>query len=331
MPSGSELNDLYKESFAETGQPQSTKVPMALPNTTTDIHSAMSSIFRVAKSTILQAAKLLSPAAMLSLPTTSGNSISAAIPLVDKDFKLLPLPFAVDPGPNWNLLENGNDEDVIKKMSQTDEEQMCLLKKYIDVVELDINVESSPGGSKEVSDQSNIGKTQDGQLNGPRKPSKLPVAVLPCDNQPSFYREVITGYLHKIKERFDFEKETMIDEPIQTSNLKCANDGCELYGTIANNYLCTKCFQLQSQSVVKFKDKGTSSGYPPTYSEAVGYDRVFYTPSMEGELPTASANSENRATELLKEMSVKCQAPGCSFYGTPDKSGFCSKCFSANK
>jgi hypothetical protein len=269
--------------------------------------------------------KSLSPSSLVTTSPTN-KSIHAAIPLVDKDFKSLPLPFATDPGPNWNWLENENSEETIKKKSLTDEEQMTLLKKYLDVVEIDVNPCS--GGNKEVSDQNIVSsttgdneaitstKTQDSQMHSP-KPSKVPVAVLPCDNQPHFYKEVMTGYLEKAKERFDFEKETKIVEPKQTPSTKCANDGCDLYGTVANNYLCTKCFQLQSQSIVKFN--GPPPYDPPSYSEVAGSSNVFYPPSLTGK----SSNTET----TLKEMSVQCQAPGCTFYGTPDKNGFCSKCF----
>ena len=292
-------------------------------NTTSAIQTAVASIYKVTKSTILQAAKSLSPT---SMPTTSptNTSIQVAIPLVDKDLKILPLPFATDPGPNWNWLENENSEHIIKEKSLTDEERMSQLKKYLDVVEIDINVQEVSGQNNVSNTSSGTGdnqtntsnKTQDSQLNSLRK---VPVAVLPCDNQPSFYKEVITGYLEKAKERFEFEKETKIAEPMKlTPSLKCANDNCDLYGTVTNNYLCTKCFQLQSKSIVKFQ--GPRPSYdPPSYSEAVGDDQVFDPPSFAGK----SSNTE----KTLQEMSVECRAPACSFYGTPGKNGFCSKCY----
>ena len=251
--------------------------------------------------------------------------IHAAVPLVDKDLKILALPFATDPGPNWNWLENENSEDTIKKNSLTDEQRMLLLKKYLDVIEVDMKLESLPGERMEVSGQT-AGKTSSGTENDKEntnnetpKLCKVPVAILPCDNQPSFYKEVIDGYLKKAKETFDFEKETKIIERNHTPNVKCANDGCDLYGTVEHNYLCTKCFQLQAKSVAKFQ--GPPPYDPPSYMEVTSKDQVFHPPSFAGK----SNKSQNTTT--LKEISTLCRAPGCTFFGTPGKDGFCSKCY----
>ena len=288
------------------------KSPSIEESTTSAIQAAMSSIYQVTKSTILQAAKSFSET---SMQTTSpaNKPIYTAIPLVDKDCKILPLPFAADPGPNLDWLKNENSEETIKKKSLTDEERMSLLKKYLDVVEVDINEESCQDENKKLSDENNFrNQASNNQANTSNK--SLPVAILPCDNQPNFYKEVITGYLEKARERFDFEKETKIVEPKQTPSLKCANDGCDLYGTVDNNYLCTKCFQHQSQSIVKFNPPPPYD--PPSYSEVIA--------------PCFTASNIDN-TKTLKEMSIECRAPGCTFYGTPDKDGFCSKCFGKNK
>ena len=284
------------------------------------IHAAVSSIIEVTKSTILQH---FSPTS--TTPLSTKNSVEAAIPLVDKDLKILPLPFATDPGPNWDNLNNENHEEIIKEKCLSDEQRMSLLRKYIDVVEVEISAESF-GKNKQSTGQDNANncETDDNQTNASNNTQnneviKVPVAVLPCDNQPSFYKETIEGYLEKAKERYDFEKETKIVEPKPTPSVRCANDGCDLYGTVENNYLCTKCFQVQTKSIVKYQ------GPPPSYSQVVGNENVFYPPRFAGK----SVNTENTTT--LKELSEQCKALGCTFYGTSDKDGFCSKCYSGNK
>jgi OTU domain-containing protein 7 len=292
------------------------KSPKVEESTTSMIQAAMSSIYHVTRSTILQAAKSFSESSVQT-PLPPKAPIYTAIPLVDKDLKILPLPFAADPGPNWDWMNNENSEEIVKKKSLTDEDRMSLLEKYLDVVEIDINEESMFDENKKVLSPNNI---SDEASNNPGKTSRFPVAILPRDNQPSFYKEVTTGYLEKAKERFDFEKETRIAEPEQPASLKCANDGCDLYGTVENNYLCTKCYQQQTKSIVKFNPPPY---HPPSYSEAVDSNNVFYPPSFEG------PKKEN--TKTLKEMSIECRVPGCTFYGTPDKNGLCSKCFGENK
>ena len=314
MSSGNKFN-------APAGKDLSDKVSKSssIEESTSAIQAAMSSIYQVTKSTILQAAKSFSETSMqTTLPAK--KPVYTAIPLVDKDYKILPLPFAADPGPNLDWLKNENSEEIIKKKSLTDEGRMSLLKKYLDVVEIDIIEESCQDEMKKVSGENKTRNEASNNLENTSNKS-LPVAILPCDNQPSFYKEVITGYLEKARERFDFEKETKIVEPKQTPSLKCANDGCDLYGTVDNNYLCTKCFQHQSQSIVKFNPPPSYD--PPSYSEVISSNNVFYPPRFN------ASNTEN--TKTLKEMSIECRAPGCTFYGTPDKNGFCSKCFGKNK
>ena len=298
---------------------KSTSIPAATTNASV-FQAAVSSIYELTKSTILLAANMV---------TTSKQPIHAAVPLVDKDLKILPLPFATDPGPNWNWLETENSEDIIKKKSLSDEQRMTLLKKYLDVVEVDMMLESAPGETIEIAPVQNNASSgrESNQENAEDKATaansantrKVPVAILPCENQPSFYKEIIDGYLKKAKERFDFEKETQIVEPKQVPSVKCANDGCDLYGTVEHNYLCTKCFEHQSKSVAKFQAPPPYD--PPSYVEVARKDKVFHPPSFAGK----SSKTENTTT--LKEMSTQCQAPECTFFGTPEKGGYCSRCY----
>lgn len=300
----------------------------------TSIIQTAVSFFQVTKDTILEAAKSFSPS---SVPTTTPTSctnktIFAAIPLVDKDFKTLPLPFAALPDANWDCLDQENYEEVIKEKTLSEDKRMSLLKMYLDVVEIEIIDDGSQ--DKKISSKT-LGETGRNQVNVKEQSDveinqtyKIPVAVLPCDNQPSFYKEVIKGYLEKAKERFDFDKETKVVKPEQTESLKCANDGCDLYGTVANNYLCSKCFELQTKSIAQFQEHHPPPPYnPPSYSDEVGDDQVFYSPSFAGK----SSNSSSTKITTLKEMSMQCQAEGCTFYGTSDKDGFCSKCYEKNK
>ena len=299
---------------------KSTCNPAAAATNASVFQAAVSSIYEVTKSTILLAA---------SMVTTSKQPIHAAVPLVDKDLKILPLPFATDPGPNWNWLETENSEDIIKEKSLSDEQRMLLLKKYLDVVEVDMMIESAPGETVETASVQNNASSgrESNQENADDKTTaansanirKVPVAILPCENQPNFYKEIIDGYLKKAKDRFDFEKETQIAEPKQVPSVKCANDGCDLYGTVEHNYLCTKCFEHQFKSVTKFQAPPPYD--PPSYTEVTRKDKVFQPPSFAGK------SSKTQNTTTLKEMSTHCRAPECTFFGTAEKGGYCSRCY----
>lgn len=67
---------------------------------------------------------------------------SAAIPLVDVDFNLLPVHFSIDPGATWNGIDCISGEPA-----------ETLLRRYLDVIELDVptNTDIRPSGAPLIS------------------------------------------------------------------------------------------------------------------------------------------------------------------------------------
>lgn len=273
-----------------------------------------------------------------------GNKVPAAkavIPLVDKALKPLLLPFAVDPGEDWDWSKQDNSRDVMKEKSLTSDQRMLLLKKYLDVEYIDLTLAPLQNNEQRREEESSkaSGSDLDGkEVEGVDIPVQHSVAVveLPCRHQPSYYKELIERYIKKAKERFEFEQEMKGPQTeSEMASIRCANDGCDMYGTVANNYLCTKCFQLQSNSIKEFKPKDIPENsspavdvpppyHPPPYAEAVHDKCVFYPPSF---LSTGSSKPNIRSQTLPKEEPTQCKAKECTFYGTADKNGFCSKCF----
>lgn len=271
------------------------------------------------------------------------STVQVAIPLVARSLTTLPLPFAVDPGDGWDWLKHDKTDEIKNKTLSCDQ-RMVLLKKYLDIVYINLclpPVQQSAEGRKEGTTEiggSDIYDRKTEDVDTPVQHS-IAVAILPCGNQPSYYKELITGYIEIAKGRFKFEQEMNDSQPAEAemSSVKCANDGCDLYGTVANNYLCTKCFQLQSKSIKEFEPKGAAEQNsslvevppydPPSYSEVVQDNRVFYPPSFS----STGFHSNVGAKTLSQLQPVQCQAKGCTFYGTADKNGFCSKCYHENK
>lgn len=96
----------------------------------------------------------------------------AAIPLTDADRCLLPLQFAVDPGPDVTWSKDENDESIISKKSLSDEQKLELLNRYLDV----LNVTKDPSGDKRSSPtpSEKVKQVSDGEikltLDSPKSP-----------------------------------------------------------------------------------------------------------------------------------------------------------------
>lgn len=273
----------------------------------------MFSLYDMTKSTLHAAKSFISPPI---------KDINAGIPIVNKDLDILSLPFAVKPDMNWNYLDSESSENIVSKKSLSEEERLALVKKYLDVVEIDLNrtklreTDSSHPNATETKSNANGDSTP----NNGETPQKIPVVVVPCENQPTFYDEVMSRYLKNAKERFDFEEKTRVITPQQPERLKCMSEGCDLYGTVENSYLCSNCYKNQFESLVNLTKSSNSSLTPPSYAEATG--------ELSTNIIGQSSNSSgNETPKTLKEISAQCPTSGCEFFGSPNTNGFCSKCF----
>ncbi|XP_070541804.1 OTU domain-containing protein 7B-like [Ptychodera flava] len=56
------------------------------------------------------------------------------IPLTDAERKLLPIHFAVDPGPQWNWQKDGENQDKLKRLKLSEDQKIDLLNRYLDVI-----------------------------------------------------------------------------------------------------------------------------------------------------------------------------------------------------
>lgn len=274
-----------------------------------------------------------SPVVAMELQTNQESSTVQVVPLVDRYLNPLPLPFAADPGNDWDYLEHENG-NVIKEKSLTSDERMLLLKRYLDVVFVNLNLQPVQQCKETLREETSSSDVSEPKADDLVVQHSVAVVELPCGKQPIYYKRLIAEYIEKAKQRFDFEHEMqeLLPKEVMLST-KCASDACDLYGTVANNYLCTKCFQVQSNSVKDFKpddkaEKWELVDQPPPYSEVVGANYVYYPPSFA---EPCSKSSEKISETSLAIIPVQCQADGCTFYGTAGKNGFCSKCYNEHR
>ncbi|XP_038068857.1 OTU domain-containing protein 7A-like [Patiria miniata] len=87
--------------------------------------------------------------------TGSTNPLPVVIPITDCDHKLLPVHFAVDPGPNWqwgNTKKTGSQTD--KSLSVTD--KLKLLHQYLSLVKIPVQNRVSEDASSEQEGQQSL-------------------------------------------------------------------------------------------------------------------------------------------------------------------------------
>ncbi|GBM46064.1 OTU domain-containing protein 7B [Araneus ventricosus] len=81
--------------------------------------------------------------ALVPMDEDNGNSeLPAIIPVTDPDNKLLPLQFAVDPGPEVRWSQDENDPWVIARLTLTDKEKLTLLNEYLDIKNIEVSPEN---------------------------------------------------------------------------------------------------------------------------------------------------------------------------------------------
>ncbi|KHJ81409.1 hypothetical protein OESDEN_18905 [Oesophagostomum dentatum] len=60
------------------------------------------------------------------------------IPITDCNRNLLPVHFAIDPGPDFGWWSDEDDESMAARLAMTDGDKLALLSEYMDLVKMDV-------------------------------------------------------------------------------------------------------------------------------------------------------------------------------------------------
>lgn len=178
---------------------------------------------------------------------SNGEKLSSSIPLQAKNLSFLPIKFAIDPGSTWDMVQ----EDSVKEEKQdlTLQEQILLLRKYMDVVKVPSKPppkQPAPPVAPTAKDlrvgsvidhvhDMLIGRPEAIQAPPPQKPySEIMVvsARINMKNRPKHYKEMIQNFIDtKLAEAHELRE-------IQNRCPNCGGNGMEML----NGY-CEWCYE----------------------------------------------------------------------------------------
>ena len=170
------------------------------------------------------------------------------IPLVTPDGSLLPVQFIFDP----------KKKDVKEKWAKMEypvgefpDDIIRLLESYMDIRWIQLKVSSV---------QQSIGSTDEDydHLFPVQVPKvRFPAASITQDAQPIYQKELIDKYLQSIRKQFEEEREERLrreeerKKKLDNLPVPCEGEGCDLFGRVATNNLCSMCHQKQLSKKTK--------------------------------------------------------------------------------
>ena len=234
----------------------------------------------------------------------SGEKLSSSIPLQEKNLSFLPIKFSTDPGSTWDMVQ----EDSVKeeKPEMTLQEQILMLRKYMDVVKVPtkkpkpVTPVTSPGKDLRVGSviehvhELLISKPEPAPLPSPSppKPELMIVAArINMKNRPKHYKEMIQNFIDtKLAEAQELRE-------IQNRCPNCGGNGIEML----NGY-CQWCYERTKMVEGKSPSPKPKS---PLHTLTRNANRIMLPPETRSK---AEKKKQEPSPRLIKKSSPKSQS-----------------------
>lgn len=290
--------------------------------------------------------------------------LPTAIPLTDADGRILPLQFAVDPGPDVVWTRDPDNQFFSTVEHLPDDQKLNLLKTYMDIVQLEERIRES-----EVSDAPSDAETETGDAVTddpvPEKSNTLParLGTTKSEEDRSFRRNLF----HSLRRRFGWLRRSM-SKSIRSNLGSLARRG--------TSFRLRQSLRLRSRKKESVSKKDNDSGAADPAGDQANANaksktlprngvvcallhterrhdyqdemvrnylstaRVRFLASQKsktGTLPRTSSSSppaDARAPDQTKgddHYASQCVSSGCLNYGTSATSYLCASCFSDQK
>ncbi|CAG0893315.1 unnamed protein product [Darwinula stevensoni] len=248
----------------------------------------------------------------------------AGIPLTDVENHLLPLQFAVDPGPSFTWGQDDADPQVREKFCLSEKEKMDLLMKYLDVGQVPFsNTSLVPSGtpspvdtphSESVSDSELVSKNLDG------KHGKATVVKqfgslgrsMSKKFKKNFEHLASLGRAGSLRTKKDHEAKDCPPPPLPAVTTSPCDDAITL--TVA--LIATGNRDPFRENLIQ------------NYLEAAKEGFLEEQKSGKESVPTQEERLRRR---VESEGFVECVNPGCNHYGSASTSYLCETCFERQK
>lgn len=182
----------------------------------------------------------------------SASKRETVMPLVTPDGALLPILFCYDPKKR-DFPEQWSKEKC--PPGDFPDEIRTLLESYMDIRWIQLDIGAKFGSQNE--------HTEEGSFKIPVKIPKVrfPAAVVSNTGEPEYQVVLVGKYLEDVRKRFEEEKERRAKVAEQRAKqeeeykrlqanrpVPCQGKDCTMYGTLATNSLCSKCYTLSQNA-----------------------------------------------------------------------------------
>jgi len=170
-----------------------------------------------------------------------GERLSTSVPLYDNSLYLLPIHFSIDPGNNWDRVQDDSVKE--EKPELTYETKIKLLRQYLDIIRVPMTnketVKYFDNRSKQKSVERSISRVNDMFVGQPM--NEILAAKLNCNELPKHYNEMISNYIESAKRTL---------EVMNSSKVKCAIPKCQnMIEKSSRSCFCDEC------SVINYSPK----------------------------------------------------------------------------
>ena len=172
----------------------------------------------------------------------------------------------------------------------------------------------------------------------------IPVAQVNLDNQPEFLKQFWKNHIERKKKSAHYDNSSQppprdfnpdlhrapsYDTATGSGSLKCVQ--CNTPGAHANtSYLCKECYRNQLEAA-GIRNSGGSGGLPPprnTYERQVSSPDSLPPPITTMHPQAKPKDPYNVEPHREERAAEKCKNLDCGLYGSHEKRGYCSKCYS---
>ncbi|XP_064620205.1 OTU domain-containing protein 7B-like isoform X3 [Lineus longissimus] len=270
--------------------------------------------------------------------------LPAVIPLIDPDFKVLPLHFDADPGPDFDWEKDEHNPDKTRALYLSSEQKLALLERYMDIkrvsipkYEIDNLANSKESVNTNDSDEckSSSGSCESEDSVGNKEKSKVAKQMNTVAKQ---FGSIGKTMSKKLKKNFGGITKAMKSvtgsETPQLRTRRASVSGSQTQSTNLSvtvemlkdkeHILCAKL----SNKRAKYQEEMIKN-YLHSAHERFECDRDIRR--KRGSELKMKIEQKRLSRETIKGAPVQCITPGCNMFGTDETSYLCSSCFSRQK